>query len=437
MAGNVVRLEFAGDATKLAKASKDAEKSLAGVGQQANDTSEDMARGSKEATDYASRLGSIGNATSGLTDAMDVAAGGVQALVDIQQAGIEKAARLARANHDVAQAQEDYNQALRDGKQAALDVEQAAIDVTQARIDEKTALKDYNAAVKEFGANSLEAQQAQNDMKQAGLDLKQAQEDHNQALRDGAQASLDAQGATLDLADAQREANPPDLQQWADQLNLITPLLSAVVGIIGLVTAAQWAWNAALAVSPIVWIIGGIALVVAGLVLLEKKTGIFSKAWNVSWKWIKETAQSVADWFGRLPGRLSGIWRTISNSIKNAFRSAFNWVADAWNNTVGSFSWSVPGWIPGIGGQSISAPRIPRFHTGGIVPGPIGQETLAILQGGEKVVSTGDGGGANALILGSDGTAMGDALVDIVSKAVRRAGGDVQVVLGGRNARRA
>jgi hypothetical protein len=33
------------------------------------------------------------------------------------------------------------------------------------------------------------------------------------------------------------------------------------------------------------------------------------------------------------------------------FRTAFNFIADAWNNTIGRLSWSVPGWVPGIGGK--------------------------------------------------------------------------------------
>jgi hypothetical protein len=103
------------------------------------------------------------------------------------------------------------------------------------------------------------------------------------------------------------------------------------------------------------------------------------------------------------------------------FRAAFNAIADMWNSTIGSLSWSVPGWVPGIGGNSINVPDIPRFHTGGTVPGAPGAEVLAVLQGGEEVTSrAGSVGGGDTVhvVVKIDR----DTLLDVIAKGNRRGG---------------
>jgi hypothetical protein len=64
--------------------------------------------------------------------------------------------------------------------------------------------------------------------------------------------------------------------------------------------------------------------------------------------------------------------RNIIKSILAPLAAIFNAIADAWNNSVGKLSWSVPKWVPFIGGNQISAPKIPRisiasFADGGVV----------------------------------------------------------------------
>lgn len=431
MAGNTMTLEFAGDATKLQRAAKRAAAATDDVAAAARNAGDDMNRAGQESRTFTDRVGSLGAGVSGMTDAIDSAGAATQALADIQSHGVEKAARLARANNDVKQAQEDLNQAVRDGKQATIDADQAEVDLEQARLDQATALKDYNEAVKEHGRNSLEARQAQLDMKQAGVDVQQAQEDAAQATRDAAQANIDGEAAQLDMNDAMREAHPPEMQQWADTIGMVTPLLSGLVGVIGLVTAAQWAYNIAQMASPTTWIILAIVALIAVIVLIATKTDWFSKAWRASWGWIKKAASNTWDFLKKIPGWLGTAFRKVAGFITAPFRAAFNFVADAWNNTIGRLSWSVPGWVPGIGGNSISVPKIPKFHSGGTVPGAPGSEMLAVLQAGETVTPAGGGG---RIEVGSDGTQMGDLLVEILSRSIRRRGGNVQLVLGGRNA---
>jgi hypothetical protein len=377
----------------------------------------------KASTNMADKVGRLGSAVTGATTAIDSIGGSMQAIVDIQQASTNKASRLARALNDVKQAQEDYNQALLDGKQAQVDAGQFTIDAEQAALDAAVALKDYAAAVKEHGKNSDEAKQAQLDLKQAQQDSKQATVDAEQATRDLSQSQIDAEAAQLDLNDAQREAKPPQLQEWADKLALITPLLTAIVGV-------QWAWNIAMTANPIGLIIAGIVLLVGVIVLIATKTTWFQDAWKAAWGWIKSSASSVWDWLKEIPGKIGATFKKVSAFISWPFRTAFNLIADAWNNTIGRLSWSVPDWIPGIGGNTISVPNLPKFHAGGVVPGAPGQEVVAMLQAGERVTPAGASGGATVLEVHSGGTRFDDLLVEVIRRAVTTRGGNVQLVLG-------
>lgn len=197
--------------------------------------------------------------------------------------------------------------------------------------------------------------------------------------------------------------------------------------------AVQWVLNVALTANPIGLIIVGIAALVAVIVLIATKTKWFQTAWAASWSWIKKAASNTWDFIKKIPGWIGTAFAKVSNAITAPFRAAFNLVSDAWNNTIGSLSWSVPGWIPGIGGNTISVPNLPHFHSGGTVPGIPGSETLAVLQAGERVSPRG-GGDRSVIEIRGDGSALADGLIEILSKAVRGRGGNVQLVLGGRNA---
>lgn len=487
MAGSTVTLEFAGDAQRLQRAAAQADAALSDVGtaaQQAGSAAQDGAAGASRMAD---RLGSLGAATMGATDAIDSFGAGIQAVADIQDFARAKAARLERANLDVEQAMADSRQAAidleqsvrdlaqtsQDASQAELDMGQAEQDREQAILDVKMAQEEYNKVVKEHGAKSNEARQAALDLsqaeqdkaqaladsQQATLDYEQALTDQKQATEDGKQATLDAKAAQLDMNDALHEANPSALSQVAEVIGLVTPLLSALVGVMGLVTAAQWLWNSALFASPVTWIILAIVALVAIIVLIATKTTWFQDMWRAAWGGIKAAASAVGSWFtdtlwpkirgawdgitnaGKkawewlrsLPGKVSGAFSGIGEAIARPFRSAFNAVARAWNSTVGSLSWTVPDWIPGVGGNHISAPRLPTYHSGGRIPGMPGTEVPIMALAGERVSAAGAGGSGEPVRV----TVMidSDVLVDAVADGVSRRGGrgpnGVQFVLGG------
>jgi len=86
---------------------------------------------------------------------------------------------------------------------------------------------------------------------------------------------------------------------------------------------------------------------------------------------------------------LGGIIGRALSGVANAMTAPFRFGAEAirtiWNNTIGGRGVTIPD-IPGLPGRGRRF-EIPRLHTGGVVPGPIGTEVPTILQAGEGVLS--------------------------------------------------
>jgi hypothetical protein len=70
-------------------------------------------------------------------------------------------------------------------------------------------------------------------------------------------------------------------------------------------------------------------------------------------------------------------------------------VARAWNDTVGQLNFTVPSWIPGLGGHSFGVPKIPTYETGGYVP----TTGLALLHAGETVIPAARSAGGPAVVV--------------------------------------
>jgi phage-related protein len=248
-------------------------------------------------------------------------------------------------------------------------------------------------------------------------------------------------------------------------------------------------FGSAMLASPITWIVLGIALIVAGIVLLIMHWGTVKRvageviswladklhwvadiavgawhlllaggmavfgwlksnwpyllgilagpiglavAWIVKhWGTVKAAAAAVVGWVeGRFESLGHGVER-VAGGIAGAFRGAFNFVASAWNHGPGAIHFSIPGWVPVVGGDSFSIPKIPLFDNGGRVGGPPGSHTLAMLQAGETVLATQGGGRRTTLIAQRSGSALDDLLVEFIRRYVRdEFGGDVQVAFG-------
>jgi hypothetical protein len=103
-----------------------------------------------------------------------------------------------------------------------------------------------------------------------------------------------------------------------------------------------------------------------------KVRGIFAKAWDIIkrlWSFtplgiITSNWDKITGFFTGIPGTVGSALSGVASAISGPFRSAFNFISDAWNNTIGSLSWTVPSWVPGIGGNTISVPNLPHYALG-------------------------------------------------------------------------
>lgn len=224
---------------------------------------------------------------------------------------------------------------------------------------------------------------------------------------------------------------------WVVPLATGLGLLAAAIGVI---VAVQWAWNAALALSPITWIVLGIVALIAVIVYLATKTRFFQTIWGAVWGFMK----GIGAWFaGPFAGFFVAVWRKIVafavgvknavmtnftqwkllfNNVKNwvvsavnaivnkvaqminafrsartritgilsgfwdglkaGFRVAINYVIGKWNSlhfTIPSFS--VLG--KSFGGGTVGVPRIPQLADGGLVKASPGGTLVNVGEGGQ------------------------------------------------------
>ena len=129
---------------------------------------------------------------------------------------------------------------------------------------------------------------------------------------------------------------------------------------IGLVTAAQWAWNAAWLANPIV---AGIALVAGAIYLLWDNWDWVVEQFNFTIKWwgeafeglatsIQESWGNVTDWFGKKTESWVDTFTSMSGGLKKAWKSITDWfgkkldwikgkvgfIGDAWSSIFGNDS---------------------------------------------------------------------------------------------------
>jgi len=170
----------------------------------------------------------------------------------------------------------------------------------------------------------------------------------------------------------------------------------------------------------------------------------FFKTWTIvgqiasHWTQIKTGVEDIwgkiVDFFKGVPGKIGGAFSGLGSALTSPFRSAFNSIAGFWNRTVGSLSFSIPDWVPGIGGNSFSLPKIPLLAQGGIVT----SATAAILGEGaepeavlplsrldgmlERAASSGGVMPRELVVVDSDGALIGRMRVEaggVMTGAVR------------------
>ena len=183
----------------------------------------------------------------------------------------------------------------------------------------------------------------------------------------------------------------------------------------------MWAWNTVIKPvwDAIYWYITNI-LIPYFKMIWEIVSTVFNAAGSIiSFVWgnvispaferIKSGINILIDVFGTIKGALESAFSTIFDIITWPFRTAFNFIADAWNNTVGKLSFQAPDWVPFVGGKGFSMPKLPTFASGGIFEAPTpGGAGLALLHDGEMILNARQqqqmlaGGDVNVYVTKSD-----------------------------------
>ena len=173
-----------------------------------------------------------------------------------------------------------------------------------------------------------------------------------------------------------------------------------IAGAIAGIAAAVVLLNIAMALNPIGLIVIGVGLLIAGLALAYTKFEGFRKI--------------VDSVFGGIKWWINNVTIPAFELMLSIVKGVFNGIAKLWNNTIGKFSFTVPSWVPGLGGKGFSMPDIPMLAEGGIVT----SATLAMIgeKGPEAVIpldrmgQMGGGTTVNINVTSADPNAVVDAL---------------------------
>jgi hypothetical protein len=153
----------------------------------------------------------------------------------------------------------------------------------------------------------------------------------------------------------------PYLQKFATWAQDNPQTFMIIAGALAAIAASIVAINIAMALNPIGLIVIGVIALIAGLAIAYKKF---------------EGFRNIVDGvFGAIKWWITNVVIPQFNLMLTVFKTIFNGIASVWNNTIGKFSFTVPSWVPGIGGKGFAMPDIPMLAAGGIVTGP----TLAMI----------------------------------------------------------
>lgn len=182
---------------------------------------------------------------------------------------------------------------------------------------------------------------------------------------------------------------------WNGITSFASAAVAAVRDTISRVTgeiSSRWnsVWDAISSFFSRIW--NGIREAVAAAIgfvrgSIEAGTAAISGAWDRAWSAVRDVVtgiwsaitstvssgvSGVRGMFEGLRDTLTSVFSGVASAISAPFRAAFDGIRSAWNNTVGGRGFSIPSWVPGLGGSEF---RIPALAQGGITLGP----TLAMI----------------------------------------------------------
>lgn len=122
----------------------------------------------------------------------------------------------------------------------------------------------------------------------------------------------------------------------------------------------------------------------------------------------------------------STFWRNIKGEAIEAMESWGKWLSETAANLPGLKNLDQPfrDFLTDFG----SSPEVPGFQTGGVVPGPIGQPTLAVVHGGEEILTPEQRSGSGGVTVIIQGNIYGEAHLE---EMVMQSFGQLNMALAG------
>lgn len=144
--------------------------------------------------------------------------------------------------------------------------------------------------------------------------------------------------------------------------------------------AGTWALNVAMRANPIGLVITALVALGVGLVLAYRRSETFRRIVQAGFRAVLVAGRALGSGIAAVARGIGAAFSAVGGAIAAPFRAAFGGIKSAWNATVGGRGFSVPDWIPGIGGREF---RIPMLARGGVVTRP----TLAMIgEAGDEAV---------------------------------------------------
>lgn len=202
----------------------------------------------------------------------------------------------------------------------------------------------------------------------------------------------------------------------AEVISTLKPIIEPIFS--GILTAWQDTWSAVVEmITGVVSSIGNIISTIYNTAanVLGKIKNIFSTIFNGIKTFIKQiisgdingAIQTIKNTFSSVMNNVKSIASTIWGGIKGVFtnavsgiksvfkglatalttpfRSAFNAIKNLWNSTIGGFSFTLPSWIPGVGGAGFTIPYLASggdiVSGGTVIVGEAGPEMLTLPRG--------------------------------------------------------
>jgi hypothetical protein len=274
------------------------------------------------------------------------------------------------------------------------------------------------------GASAAAAETAEGGMKRLGIALAETKESIGAALIPVVEALL----PPLLAFGAWAQENTKVFLIVAGAIGGIAVTILALNAAMKVYAAAQMivngvvaVFNALLLANPVTLIVLAIVAFIAILTALYFKFDTVRKIVDTVFKGMLAGGKAVFD----------GL-TTYFDGVFAIFKTLFNAIAKLWNNTIGKLSFSVPDWVPGLGGKGFDVPNIPMLADGGIVTGP----TLAMIgeRGPEAVIPlSGRGGGMGNYTINITGglgssAEIGTAVVNAI-RAFNRQNGPANIAV--------